>query len=108
VAPDYKYAAKVDRVVDGDTVDAVMDLGFHVAIKIRCRLARVNAVELYAPGGKDAKLTVQMLLPVGKDVFIHSTSLDKYGRSIAEIYVDNENLTDILRGDYPTLFKPYV
>ena len=105
--PDYKYAAKVDRVVDGDTVDAVMDLGFSVAIKIRCRLARINALEMNEAGGKDAKLIVQTLLPVGKDVFIHSTQLDKYGRSIAEIYVNNENLTDVLRDSHPELFKPY-
>ena len=52
MAPDYKYAAKVDRVVDGDTVDAVMDLGSSVAIKIRCRLARINALEVNHPGLK--------------------------------------------------------
>ena len=35
----YEYKAKVHRVIDGDTVDLIVDLGFGVHIKIRGRLA---------------------------------------------------------------------
>ena len=34
----YIYRAKIDRVVDGDTVDAFIDLGFDTHIKRRIRL----------------------------------------------------------------------
>ena len=41
----YEYKATVDRVVDGDTVDFIVDLGFSVKIKIRTRLAGVDTPE---------------------------------------------------------------
>ena len=41
----YEYKAIVDRVVDGDTVDFIVDLGFSVKIKIRTRLAGVDTPE---------------------------------------------------------------
>lgn len=105
--PNYQYQAKVDRVIDGDTVDAIVDLGFHVNTKIRCRLARINAVELKDIGGKEAKIYVETLLPVGATIFLHSTKLDKYGRSIADIFVNGENLTDLLLLTKPEWFKSY-
>ena len=40
--PDYRYQAVVTRVVDGDTFDACVDLGFHVFTKIRFRLANID------------------------------------------------------------------
>ena len=39
------YNAKVSRVVDGDTVDADLDLGFKVFTKQRIRLYGINAPE---------------------------------------------------------------
>ena len=41
----YNYNAKCTRVVDGDTIDATIDLGFGVNIKKRIRLAGINAPE---------------------------------------------------------------
>ena len=41
----YEYKATVDRVVDGDTVDFIVDLGFSVKIKIRGRFAGVDTPE---------------------------------------------------------------
>ena len=41
----YKYNAKVTRVVDGDTVDALVDLGFDTWKKVRIRMAGINAPE---------------------------------------------------------------
>ena len=38
----YNYRATVLRVVDGDTVDLLIDLGFNISIKVRGRLAYVN------------------------------------------------------------------
>ncbi len=52
----YHYRAKVERVVDGDTVDFIVDLGFSVKIKIRGRLAGVDTPER---GQKDFLLATQ-------------------------------------------------
>ena len=38
----YKYNAKLDRVVDGDTVDALVDLGFDTWKKVRIRMHGMN------------------------------------------------------------------
>ena len=41
----YTYKAKIIRVIDGDTVDALIDIGFHVHVKKRIRLYGINAPE---------------------------------------------------------------
>ena len=41
----YKYKAKVIRVIDGDTLDAMIDLGFDTWVKKRIRLAGIDAYE---------------------------------------------------------------
>ena len=41
----FEYRAKVKRIVDGDTVDFEVDLGFNVNINIRSRLLGVNTPE---------------------------------------------------------------
>ena len=41
----YVYKAKLDRVVDGDTVDANIDLGFDISINKRIRLAGIDTPE---------------------------------------------------------------
>jgi micrococcal nuclease len=43
----YHYKAKVERVVDGDTIDVVIDLGFKITTNQRIRLARINTPETY-------------------------------------------------------------
>ena len=43
----YHYKAKVERVVDGDTFDVVIDLGFKITTNQRIRMARINTPETY-------------------------------------------------------------
>ena len=45
VAPNYIYRCKVTRVVDGDTVDADIDLGFNMIYKERIRLMGIDTPE---------------------------------------------------------------
>ena len=40
--PGYRYRAKLERVVDGDTVDVVIDLGFYVELRERVRLEGID------------------------------------------------------------------
>jgi len=43
----YHYKAKVERVVDGDTFDVVIDLGFKITTNQRIRMSGINAPETY-------------------------------------------------------------
>ena len=41
----YTYKIKLDRVLDGDTIDATIDLGFDISVKKRIRFQGINAPE---------------------------------------------------------------
>lgn len=105
--PSYTYAATVMRVVDGDTLILNVKLGFDIAKTVRCRLARIRAPELKEPNGKIAKAIVEAITPIGQTVLLESKKIDKYGRSIGEIYANDENLVDKLLSKEPDIFTVY-
>jgi micrococcal nuclease len=91
---DYRYnAASIRRVVDGDTVDVVVDLGFRVTSAQRLRLIGIDTPE---PNSKEAEERVaahkatayvrKCLERKGTQVRIHSIKEDSFGRWLAEIY----------------------
>ena len=84
----YTYTALVARVVDGDTVDLVVDLGLRVGTKGRFRLAGLNAAEHNTDAGVVATHALEGLLPVGSEVQIstHKDSTEKYGRWLATVF----------------------
>jgi micrococcal nuclease len=93
----FQYRAVVSRVVDGDTVDFLVDLGFHVSMLVRCRVARIDTPEMSEEAGKLAKAEVQRLLPVGADCRLDTAKGDRYGRWIGEVTMaDGRNLSDVL------------
>tara|TARA_R100000734_G_C3314352_1_gene105913 strand:+ start:253 stop:594 length:342 start_codon:yes stop_codon:yes gene_type:complete len=101
----FEYYATVLKVVDGDTIDVMVDLGMGVHRKERLRFSRINAWETrgeHKEKGKLAKARVAELIPVGDKVLI-KTQKDKkgkYGRYIAEIFILDgilsTNLNDLL------------
>lgn len=91
--------ASVTRVIDGDTIVASLDLGWGIWHKdARIRLARINCPEMDTPEGVAARdFTVMHLNLGGAVVTIVSRSLDKYGRTLAEVKLSNgELLNDLL------------
>lgn len=50
----FEYACKIENVVDGDTLDIVMDLGFNIILRERVRLLGVNTPEVFGPKACDA------------------------------------------------------
>jgi len=93
----FEYRGKVKKVVDADTVDVILDLGFRVSHEVRLRLARIDAPELAAAGGKRARDYVAGLLPAGTGVSVKTSRGDRYGRWIAEVATgDGINLSDTL------------
>ena len=95
----YVYNAKCTRVVDGDTIDAQIDLGFDVHKKIRIRMVGINTPESRTRDleekkrGLAAKYRVQELLESQENKFIlHSQGVGKYGRCLGIIFVDEINI----------------
>lgn len=88
----YNYEAKVERVVDGDTLKLDIDLGFTIHWKSSCRLYGINTPELKAKSievRESAKLSMQYVidnLQVGSTILIYSRELDKYGRPLIEVF----------------------
>lgn len=88
----YTYKATVNRVVDGDTAELIIDLGFTVKWKSTCRFYGINTPELKSRDvnikqkAKEARLYVSNQLISGLEVLVISRELDKYGRPLVDIY----------------------
>lgn len=89
----YEYRAIIDRVVDGDTIDVDIDLGFDVWLKKqRVRLYRVDTPEkrtrnpIEKRAGIYASKVVEEFCPVGSSITLqtHYDSTGKYGRILGE------------------------
>jgi len=95
----YKYKAKVKRVVDGDTVDFDVDLGFHVVIRLRGRLLDVDTPERGHQDWTKATEMLEGLLKEQEDgegyVTIHTVKTGKYGRWLIDIDHVNTVLGEI-------------
>lgn len=103
----YEYRATVKEVIDGDTLYAIVDLGFGVFAYQSFRFARIDAYEARLGKnttqaekeiGLEAKAYVKDLIE-GKEILIKSQKTGKYGRYIAEIIYTDENGNDVNLND---------
>jgi micrococcal nuclease len=96
----YVYRVANYRVVDGDTLEVTLDLGF--------RLARINAPELKTELGPVSKGHLSELLD-GKvlNVQTKKDEKDRYGRYVAEVWVEGVNVNDRMVADNAAVFKDY-
>lgn len=99
----YFYNAEVTRVVDGDTIDVSIDLGFNIWIKERLRLYGLNTPETRTKdaeekerGLKAKKYVENQINSNSGMVQIQSFGKGKYGRVLAEIWVGKNNLNEAL------------
>jgi len=102
----FQYEATIKRVVDGDTLTLLIDLGFHVYSLVNVRLARINApdeVKFGVGGIQDpSRDFIMQRCPPGAVVVVDISRQEKYGRWLADVYykpgsVDrNEILKDSL------------
>lgn len=92
----YEYKATVENVVDGDTVDVSVDLGFKVSTRQRIRLARIDTPERAQPGYVAARDFVREAV-LNKPVILKTQKVSKWGYYLAEITLeDGRNLNDTL------------
>ena len=99
----YRYNATCTRVVDGDTIDAMIDLGFGVFVKKRIRLAGINAPESRTRNlvekklGLAAKERLKDLMEGAADCFeLESQELGKYGRVLGKLHINKLAGKDVL------------
>ena len=102
----YEYTAKLDRVVDGDTCDALIDLGFDTWVKKRIRFKGVDTWECRTRDkeekvkGLAAKAFTKDLLENsdGGKFALRSHGVGKYGRVLGELFVKGEtkSVNDLL------------
>ena len=102
----YAYKAQLDRVVDGDTVDAMIDLGFGVWVKKRIRFMGVDTWESRTRNkaekkrGLRAKAYTKDMLEADKGLFtVKSHGVGKYGRVLGELFIKGHknSLNDLLK-----------
>ena len=99
----FTYEAKVMRVVDGDTIDALIDLGFDIHKKVRIRMVGINTPESRTRDleekklGLAAKARLKEILKENKNKFIlESQGVGKYGRCLGIIMINDKSVNQQL------------
>jgi micrococcal nuclease len=98
----FEYSAKVVKVVDGDTIDFEVDLGFGIKKVDRFRLSGINTPEMRGPekeAGRAAKMFVIGMLEGARiTIFTKKDKQGKYGRYLADVWIVSlaESLNDLL------------
>lgn len=104
------YVKKVEKIVDGDTVDVVIDLGFDIMFASRVRLAGIDTPESRTRDkvekalGLESKEYLKTLLGSAKSVVVKTekiNSTEKFGRVLGWVYIngDTVSLNDIMIND---------
>jgi len=103
VALVYEYNCKVKRVVDGDTVDVIIDLGFDIAYASRVRLYGIDTPESRTRDkdekarGLISKDFLKSWLDKGSVVIrTRKDKKGKFGRILGEMVVDDININELM------------
>jgi len=110
----YEYGCKVKRVVDGDTVDVVLDLGFDILYRCRVRLYGIDTPESRTRNldekarGKMAGAFLKDSIDSGKKVVIQTKLKDskgKFGRVLGDVIVDGININqELITNNYAVAY----
>ena len=90
----YNYKIKPIKIIDGDTIDAEIDLGFDIKTQKRIRFAGINTPESRTRDleekarGLAAKDRVKQLLNGCDNIQLNSHGVGKFGRCLGEIMLD--------------------
>lgn len=96
MGPSYQYAAKMIRVIDGDTYEVAVDLGFRVYHNIHVRLKNFDTAELRSSNtaevehAKAARDFVADLLPRDTKIVLLSAKGAAYSRWEADVYFHDD------------------
>ena len=104
----YEYSCEIDRVVDGDTVDVIIDLGFKIFHKARVRMYGIDTPESRTRDldeqarGILSKSFLQDALVQSNKVIIKTQkdAKGKFGRVLGELYVNDININQLMVDKY--------
>lgn len=95
----YTYKAKVLDIHDGDTITALVDLGFRVQVEIKVRFYGINTPEIIGTTKSSGLKSKQRVIDLisGKDIILktHKDKQEKYGRWLADIFLTEESTKSI-------------
>lgn len=83
----YTYKAYLERVVDGDTIRVILDLGFETQHREILRLSGINAPENKTAAGKRSTQALKKILEGVPFLIIKTNGIDMYGRYIADVFL---------------------
>ena len=98
----YYYKVEIIKVVDGDTVDVKIDLGFEVWHKCRVRLVGSNAPESRTRDkeekkrGLAAKDWLSNQFYTEEDIELQSHGKGKFGRVLGEFFINDININELM------------
>lgn len=106
----FTYHAVITNIVDGDTVDMVIDVGFYLTYSTRARLSGIDAPEPRGATrrkGDAATDHLESMIPPGTKVVVRTSKDDSFGRWIVEIWLNGENVNEVMVKDGHAVFKEY-
>lgn len=97
----FKYKiSKVIKIVDGDTIDVLVDLGFNIHIKTRVRLSGINAPESRTRNLAEKKRGLASKAKLEElcegDLILESHGIGKYGRVLGEIWKHGTSINNMM------------
>ena len=111
----YQYKVKkINRVIDGDTIDIDIDLGFHITVSHRVRLKDIDAAETRTKDLEEKKKGIEARLWLEKELarkgewIIETYKEDKYGRILGTLYLIGDPVTVNEKMLNEGIAKPYI
>lgn len=91
-APVAQYRATVVRVIDGDTYELQIDLGYRVTTTQAIRLYGWDCPELPTPEGKATAASAAALLAAAHTVIVENTGIQSFARWVGKVWIDGRDL----------------
>ena len=104
----YEYSCSIDKVVDGDTVDVTIDLGFKIFHKARVRMYGIDTPESRTRDLEEKQRGIMSKTFLGDTLaqsnnIIIKTQKDakgKFGRILGELYINDININQLMIDKY--------
>jgi endonuclease YncB( thermonuclease family) len=98
----YKYTAYVLRVIDADTIEVMVDLGFKIFHQVILRILGYDAPEIRGTKNPEEKMHGNRIKSVAEQLFLHqkitieTKSRDKYGRYLGNVYLNGKSFVELM------------
>lgn len=89
----YTYKISDIRVVDGDTIECIVDVGFHIKLKQKFRFTGIDCPEIKGESREQGlvatEYTKKFFSEFEKGYWVETAKPDKWGRWLAKVYNKN-------------------